>query len=223
MKYLVACLCASVAAPAMATSFTVTNVAMDTSPSIVHVNDTATGGTANEDAYMAPVELTTSIGSFVAWCIDLDHAITIGAQNLSYTYESMQTYLSSLPAYSAASYHQVAGIVRYEGSQPHGPGINVGQGAIWQMLFPGSVTSASDPNLGLEMAAVYAQATPASFDDFAVLVPNLAVNTTPGDVGQAFLVDVAPVPEAATWMMMLAGFCSIGAALRRRRTSVTFA
>ena len=31
------------------------------------------------------------------------------------------------------------------------------------------------------------------------------------------------VPEAATWLMMLAGFGVVGAGLRRRRTSLTFA
>jgi len=31
------------------------------------------------------------------------------------------------------------------------------------------------------------------------------------------------VPEAATWSMMLGGFAMIGAAMRRRRTSVRFA
>lgn len=33
----------------------------------------------------------------------------------------------------------------------------------------------------------------------------------------------AAVPEAASWMMMLAGFGLVGAAMRKRRTSLTFA
>jgi hypothetical protein len=33
----------------------------------------------------------------------------------------------------------------------------------------------------------------------------------------------AAVPEAATWAMMLGGFGMIGAAMRRRRTSLSFA
>jgi len=31
------------------------------------------------------------------------------------------------------------------------------------------------------------------------------------------------VPEAASWAMMVAGFGLMGAALRKRRTSITFA
>lgn len=34
---------------------------------------------------------------------------------------------------------------------------------------------------------------------------------------------VTPVPESATWMMMLGGFGALGATMRRRRTSLTFA
>ncbi len=33
----------------------------------------------------------------------------------------------------------------------------------------------------------------------------------------------APVPEAGTWAMMLAGFGMLGAMMRRRRTAVSFA
>ncbi len=35
--------------------------------------------------------------------------------------------------------------------------------------------------------------------------------------------NIAPVPEAATWAMMIAGFAMVGAAARRRRVAVSFA
>lgn len=38
-----------------------------------------------------------------------------------------------------------------------------------------------------------------------------------------FSATIAPVPEAATWSMMLAGFGALGFAMRRRRVAVSFA
>ncbi len=38
-----------------------------------------------------------------------------------------------------------------------------------------------------------------------------------------FSATITPVPEAATWAMMLAGFGAVGVAMRRRRTAVSFA
>ncbi|MGN6590992.1 MAG: PEPxxWA-CTERM sorting domain-containing protein, partial [Sphingomicrobium sp.] len=60
------------------------------------------------------------------------------------------------------------------------------------------------------------------------LTTNLAANTwyrffytadmaKPGDITGTASFDVAPVPEPATWAMMLLGFAGIGVSLRRRR------
>jgi hypothetical protein len=34
---------------------------------------------------------------------------------------------------------------------------------------------------------------------------------------------ITPVPEPASWAMMIGGFAIVGAAMRRRRTSIAFA
>lgn len=46
---------------------------------------------------------------------------------------------------------------------------------------------------------------------------NIHSTRFPGGEIRGFL---APVPEPATWMMMLAGFCAVGVALRRRRVAL---
>jgi hypothetical protein len=55
--------------------------------------------------------------------------------------------------------------------------------------------------------------------------PGEYVFTTPSDtVTLRFIAAPGPVPEPATWAMMLVGFGMIGAAVRRRqRTAITFA
>jgi hypothetical protein len=62
-----------------------------------------------------------------------------------------------------------------------------------------------------------------SLDDFYVRYQSI-VGSAFGDSGSGEDIPPPPIPEAATWMMMLAGFGAIGyATRRRRRMTVSFA
>jgi hypothetical protein len=74
--------------------------------------------------------------------------------------------------------------------------------------------SNAQPNLG---RAITAQAQGANLDQ---LTFNQVVN---GSQDLTFSATVTPVPEAATWAMMIAGFAMTGAAMRKRRVAVRFA
>jgi hypothetical protein len=64
-----------------------------------------------------------------------------------------------------------------------------------------------------------------NYNDYTIVVPNLLVNAPivnhPGSGDDQS--SVSPAPEPASWAMMLGGFGLVGGAMRRRRTSLTFA
>jgi hypothetical protein len=84
-------------------------------------------------------------------------------------------------------------------------------------VFVGPVacqTSNANPNLG---RAITGRALGANLDEltFAQVVN--------GSQDLTFSATITPVPEAATWAMMIAGFAVTGAAMRKRRVAVRFA
>lgn len=55
---------------------------------------------------------------------------------------------------------------------------------------------------------------------------NLYFGVTDGqfqDNSGAFQISISPVPEPAAWALMMAGFCIVGVAMRRRKVAVTYA
>jgi hypothetical protein len=82
----------------------------------------------------------------------------------------------------------------------------------WQQIFTTFTVGAGGATGNLTLMNAQGQG---SGNDFGVDDIVLATGTAPGTIGD--------VPEAATWAMMVMGFGAIGAASRRRRTSLTFA
>jgi hypothetical protein len=77
--------------------------------------------------------------------------------------------------------------------------------------FSTCTSTVSDPYLGY---AVYGN----------LLSGNVEWSKTTNNYADlTFSATITPVPEAATWAMMLAGFAAVGGAMRRRRTVVSFA
>lgn len=195
------------AGQAAASTFT---TAMDTSPPIVHVND---GLAVNQDVYMGPMEFTSAdtLTTLLVWCIDLQHTINIG-QSYEYTTQSLTSYLGS--SFDAAVWTEVAGLVKAGSLLSHGPAMNPYQGAIWDTLHPG-VVSSGDAVLMSSVHGLEGQNLTSTFAGFTVYTP---VN------GGQTMVGWNPVPEPATWGLMILGLGGVGAMLRRRRrTSAAFA
>ena len=84
------------------------------------------------------------------------------------------------------------------------------QGAIWSIEYPNRTVTAADPTVASEMATYISTADP-TFAGKANAI--YALN----GASQGFV--VAGVPEAGTWVLMLAGFGVLGAAVRRRRAA----
>lgn len=101
------------------------------------------------------------------------------------------------------------------------------QAAIWRIEVPTKAVVVNPANLNVAQYATYQ----GYFDDYAT------GNYTPlGDANDRFYVisdgvhqsfgigwPIDAVPEPATWLMMIMGFGSVGAVLRRRRQATTFA
>ena len=80
---------------------------------------------------------------------------------------------------------------------------------------PGSRQPFIDENIA-DIAAFDALGWNVSFDVLA----NSGYKITSADIYRRF---AASVPEPATWAMLIAGFGMVGAAVRRRRTTIAFA
>jgi hypothetical protein len=112
----------------------------------------------------------------------------------------------TVPRPAATSFGNYAPSVGDEASLLAGNPVFTGQGPV-SFLFTASQFGNSisgTPNLGLTTA-----------------VPNLLTATSFYDVTLTYESEaIPPVPEPASWAMMIAGFGLAGAALRRRRTAI---
>lgn|GEM_PF-2343678 len=99
-------------------------------------------------------------------------------------------------------------------------------GITFEEVFAGSMDLGTGQPLAANNVAFDATAQFVRFDILDNLVPEGFLNDTYTTYGVG-LSEVsfvaAPVPEPATWAMMIAGFGIIGAAMRRRAAAVSFA
>lgn len=86
-------------------------------------------------------------------------------------------------------------------------GTNAGVAYNWRVRFP--TANSSDRFTGLDVASWTIKGVQA--DDFSN--PMLKMN---GSVGLTHAVAISPIPEADSWMMMIAGLGVLGFSLRRR-------
>jgi hypothetical protein len=198
--------CASAPFVASAETIVVTETRME-SPNIVQLND----GVVNLAVYEGPFNFT-AVGfdpNIDLFCIEPHAAITVGTQlpPLVYTTTTLQAFLSSrLPM----ELEHLADFIRI-GSVTPGPSQqqNALQGAVWNFLTPGSVTS-SDPGHQMEIDSYAGWTGSTSLDRITVL------QSEDGHQTFAYYTAAAAVPEPSSWAMMLVGFGAVGVSMRRK-------
>ena len=172
-------------------------------------------GFSGADApWTTPILLTTSTGqTFVTYCDDLFHNITIeGGQSLDYvtglvTTNGIGGVLSEATSNIMGQIAEIGIVALDKGNDD----LSIAaQGAIWELEYGGPVTS---PN------AVITQDIFSLLDTTHNDGTGFAHGLISLDGTQNQILASPSVPEASTWMMMLAGFVGLGfAATRQTKT-----
>lgn len=231
------------AAPGHAAEYFLQSATMDKSRTAV-----ISGPGVNSNVYIGPLNFTAYEGtaavgdsfSFLGFCVDIYHSISLGTLNLkyddNYDLETNSKYLTSTPFAPGATVLsdqqvlQVGRLVNYGtlvfNQLPSGTlktnklaGL---QGAIWQVINPGyTVTSGNAAVNGF-----IADYSGAGYNSFLTghghVHSGITFITETGKYGTKFARQsfaIAAVPEPGTWALMIGGFALAGAALRRRRAA----
>lgn len=170
-------------------------------------------GSIHETALAGMVKLSSGATDFLAFCVDVPHNISTGTgQNLSYTFTKLTSDFNG-NTLSTSQISQIFGLAALgRNSSTSANDTGAIQQAIWTIEYPaGSFTARQ----GFDQARV---------DYYVALAPTLHASgkvMQSADGHQSFA--IAAVPEPATWAMMLTGFGLVGAATRRRRSTVVAA
>ena len=233
---------ALIAAPASATTNIFLNTAGIYNPATVHIANPA----GDEYVYDGPVVFQANYGlgsgpptfNFLGFCVDIYHNISVGINGQSNLGLQYQTKTFDRDGnggvLGATTIAKIANLVTigtniWKASARPSFALNANdafelaaiQGAIWQVETGYNVYGGSLAGLD-SRTDYYAGLMPSGHNSIQVIYnydPTKTAALTSGG-RQAF---AFAVPEPATWLMMIMGFGSVGAVLRRRRQSVVFA
>jgi hypothetical protein len=201
---------AAIGGPAMAATFTFTNVstAYPDNSGIVTVPGFGTPWTT-------PIIFTTSDGQTITtYCDDLGHDVTVeGGQNL--TYETALVTTNGLGDPISEAISNEMGQLTTLGLELSGKGDEGGaiaaQGALWGIEYGVHVTS-TDPSIQSTIDVLESVVS----DDGRGWALGL-IDPLQGDQGQIL---PEAIPEASTWLMLLTGSVAMGFMAFRRRAQV---
>ena len=196
-----------------------------------HVDATTGGSTKSE--YAVPLTFTAKstkgvLFDALGFCVDLTHNTFVGIGSQLAT--SLAYHVAPLRTDGAGHTLPVRQINEIGGLATLGFGIAKGgaadkaaqlaaiQQAIWTIEYPASTFVATGAHLPDQATyAAHFIAQPPTLHGFA--------RTIVADNGmtQAFITNIAGVPEPAIWFEMIAGFALVGAVARRRRSEVVVA
>lgn len=170
--------------------------------------------------YAGPLTLTTSMGSIVAWCVDLFHEVqTGGGQTLQYELGTAATDNAPAPAaLSGTQQAEIANLAAYGQTligtaQGTTDNLTAVQLAIWSVEYPTfSYTGASDA----PVAATLQQDLSGPGYDTGLLALSGTQTFVTASAGVGNATATAPVPEPATLALLSGGLALFGVTARRR-------
>jgi hypothetical protein len=173
-----------------------------------------------QDVYLTPLLFNGKLDEF---CVDPYHEIDTGKVNYTFTGAPLATNSDGAitgtgTLLTSTQVGEIGGLIDlgdYDLSKHDDVGASAVQGAIWEILGATVAPYGTDANtLKTDMAADLSWAMIAANQRPATAIYD------PADNIQGF---GAPIPEPATWAMMIVGLGLAGAALRRSRPTAATA
>jgi hypothetical protein len=207
------------AMPAAAATIQIDSIEfVDTSP-LRYGTATPVAGGSEFTFILSPFVLTSpALGeATLAFCLDFDLDLPIGDVNLPYEYFDLQLAnpgdverIGQLINYGTSVFLQLGAL-----GEPAIYELSVIQAAIWTL---------TDPEYVFTFAAAYHPGEPELVAELNTRIATYAAGGKPGYSAQIRAIQNAEyqplamgVPEPQTWALMVGGFASLGAALRRSR------
>jgi hypothetical protein len=169
----------------------------------------------NYSNYAGPIQLNTDHGTFLAFCMDLLHSLTAGASyNLVPLGSGNGFNLNAVQIHQMEAAANIGFAAWTNQTLGYQLVAEAAQLAIWKIEYGNALNVTANGTLGDHFNSILTAAAFANADDtgIAQFVPVNSGST------QAMLVQFAsPVPEPATWAMMILGFFGVGFMAYRRR------
>jgi hypothetical protein len=172
------------------------------------------------DPWTTPIITITTTGqTFIAYCADLFHNVTIeGNQDLTYTFGLVTTNGDGVAISEATS--NIMGQLARDGmidlSEDNLNGVVAAQAAIWDVEYGVHVTS-GNKLVQSDITSLLAD----THNDGAGFAHGFISSSGTQDL--IFASPALAAPETSTWIMMALGFIGLGLAARAKRTPIATA